>query len=74
VSSWSYLAGLGLETTTGTGEVLYVAEYGSTSGIAMLQVTSSAGTCALSELSSSPVADPNSPGLLSIGAFPPRGF
>jgi 6-phosphogluconolactonase (cycloisomerase 2 family) len=74
VSSWSYLAGLGLETTTGTGEVLYVAEYGTTSGIAMLQVTSAGGTCALSELSSSPVADPNSPGLLSIGAFPPRSF
>jgi len=74
VSSWSYLASLGLETTTGTGEVLYVAEFGSTSGVAMLQVTSSGGTCALSELSGSPVADPNSPGLLSIGAFPPRSF
>jgi hypothetical protein len=74
VSSWSYLASLGMETTTGTGEVLYVAEFGTASGIAMLQVTSSGGTCALSELSGSPVADPNSPGLLSIGAFPPRSF
>jgi 6-phosphogluconolactonase (cycloisomerase 2 family) len=74
VSSWSYLASLGLETTTGTGEVLYVAEFGSASGIAMLQVTSAGGTCALAELSASPVADPNSPGLLSIGAFPPRSF
>jgi 6-phosphogluconolactonase (cycloisomerase 2 family) len=74
VSSWSYLAALGLETTTGTGEVLYVAEYGAASGIAMLQVTSAGGTCALSELSGSPVADPNSPGLLSIGTFPPRSF
>ena len=51
VSSWSYLAALGLETATGTGEVLYVAEYGTASGIAMLQVTSAGGTCALSELS-----------------------
>jgi 6-phosphogluconolactonase (cycloisomerase 2 family) len=74
VSSWSYLASLGLENTTGTGGVLYVAEYGATSGIAMLQVTTSGGTCSLSELSSSPVVDPNSPGLLSIGTFPPRSF
>jgi hypothetical protein len=74
VSSWSYLASLGLETTTGTGEVLYAAEFGTASGIAMLQVTSAGGTCALSELSGSPVADPNSPGLLSIGVFPPRSF
>jgi lactonase family protein with 7-bladed beta-propeller len=74
VSAWSYLASLGLETTTGTGEVLYVAEYGTTSGIAMLQVTSTGGACSLAELSTSPVADPNSPGLLSIGTFPPRGF
>jgi 6-phosphogluconolactonase (cycloisomerase 2 family) len=74
VSSWSYLASLALENTTGTGQVLYVAEYGAISGIAMLQVTSSGGTCSLSELSGSPVADPNSPGLLSIGSFPPRGF
>jgi Lactonase, 7-bladed beta-propeller len=74
VSSWSYLASLGLETATGTGEVLYVAEFGSASGVAMLQVTSAGGVCSLAELSGSPVADPNSPGLLSIASFPPRGF
>jgi hypothetical protein len=74
VSSWSYLASLGTETATGTGEVLYAAEFGTASGIAMLQVTSAAGVCTLAELSGSPVADPNSPGLLSIATFPPRGF
>ena len=74
VSSWSYLASLGLEATTGTGSVLYLAEYGAASGIAMLQVTSAGGACVLSELSGSPVADPNSPGLLSVGSFPPRSF
>jgi 6-phosphogluconolactonase (cycloisomerase 2 family) len=74
VSSWSYLASLGLETATGTGEVLYVAEFGSASGVAMLQVTSAGGVCSLAELSGSPVADPNSPGLLSVASFPPRGF
>ena len=74
VSSWSYLVSLGMETSTGTGEVLYVAEYGAASGIAMLQVTSAGGACSLAELSTSPVADPNSPGLLSIATFPPRGF
>jgi len=74
VSSWSYLASLGTETTTGNGGVLYVAEFGSASGIAMLAVSSSAGQCTLTELQNSPIADPYSPGLLSITTFPPRSF
>jgi 6-phosphogluconolactonase (cycloisomerase 2 family) len=74
VSSWSYLASSGTETTTGTGGVLYAAEFGSASGIAMLAVSSSGGQCTLTELQNSPVADPYSPGLLSITTFPPRSF
>jgi hypothetical protein len=63
-----------LEKTAGTGGVVYVAEFGAPSSIGMIQVKSAAGKCTLKELPTSPVSDPNSPGLLSIGAFPPRPF
>jgi 6-phosphogluconolactonase (cycloisomerase 2 family) len=72
--SWSYLADLALQTNTGTGGTIYVAEYGSTSSIAVVQVGSSGGKCTLQEATGSPVSDPNSGGLLSIAAFPPRTF
>jgi 6-phosphogluconolactonase (cycloisomerase 2 family) len=71
---WSYLASLALEKNTGTGAVLYVAEFGSLSSIGMIQVSSSGGKCTLKEASASPISDPNSTGLLSIASFPPRSF
>jgi sugar lactone lactonase YvrE len=74
VTNWSYAAGLALEESRGTGGVLYVAEYGAPSSIGEIAVKSAHGKCALGEFSRSPVADANSPGLLSIGAFPPRSF
>ncbi len=74
VKDWSYVASLALEETTGTGGVLYVAEYGAPSSIAEISVISSGGKCTLTESPKSPALDPNSPGLLSIGAFPPRPF
>jgi len=74
VDNWSYLSGLALQKTTGTGGIVYVAEFGGPSSIAMIKVTSSGGKCTLKEMPNSPVSDPNSPGLLSIGGFPPRGF
>ncbi|HEV8048744.1 MAG TPA: hypothetical protein VGP35_13500 [Terriglobales bacterium] len=74
VSSWSYLASMALDQTTGTGSVVYVAEYGAPSSIGEVNVKSSGGKCTLTESSHSPVLDGNSPGLLSIGAFPPRPF
>jgi len=74
VTNWSYVASLALQQTTGTGEMLYVAEYGAPSSIAEINVKSSGGKCSLTESAKSPVSDPNSPGLLSIGAFPPRPF
>ncbi len=74
VTDWSYTASLAFEQTTGTGGMVYVAEYGAPSSIGEIEVTSSGGKCALTESSKSPIADPNSPGLLSIGAFPPRPF
>jgi len=72
--NWSYLAGLGLISQSGNGGGVYVAEFGSSSGIAMVQLSSSGGKCSLKESPMSPFADPNSPGLLTIGTFPPRAF
>jgi hypothetical protein len=72
VTDWSYLAGLGTQTNTGTGNVVYVAEFGSLSGIAMVQVTSQAGKCTMKEMAGSPVSDPFSTALLSIATFPPE--
>ncbi len=74
VTDWSYLGALALEKTTGTGGVVYVAEFGAPSSIGEIEVTSADGKCTLKELSKSPVADPNSPGLLSIGTLPPQSF
>ncbi len=71
---WSYLASLTLEKNTGTGSVVYAAEFGSLSSIAMVQVSSSGGKCTLKEAPSSPISDPNSTGLLGIASFPPRSF
>ena len=74
VTDWSYLGALALQNTTGTGGTVYVAEFGGPSSIAEIKVTSTGGKCTLKESPKSPVANPNSPGLLSIGSFPPRPF
>ncbi len=74
VSNWSYLASMAFDEITGTGGVVYVAEYGAPSSIGEVNVKSSGGKCTLTESSHSPVVDGNSSGLLSIGAFPPRPF
>jgi 6-phosphogluconolactonase (cycloisomerase 2 family) len=74
VTNWSYLGSLALEQNTGTGGVLYVAEFGMASGIAIINVTSVNGKCTLTEASNSPVPDPFSTALLSIGMFPPPTF
>jgi len=73
-SHWSYLGSLALQANTGTGNVVYIAEFGAPSTIAVINVTSGNGQCALTEAAYSPVADPNSSGLLSITTFPPRSF
>jgi hypothetical protein len=74
VTGWSYLSSMALASNTGTGGLIYVAEFGSTSAIARVSVTSANGLCTLTEDADSPIADPNTSGLLSIGAFPPRSF
>jgi sugar lactone lactonase YvrE len=70
--NWSYLAGLALASQSGNGGGVYVAEFGS--GIAMIKLNVSGRRCSLHEVPQSPAEDPNSPGLLSIGTFPPRPF
>lgn len=73
-NTWTFLSSPVTELNTGTGSVVYLAEYGSNSGIAVLNVSSSGGKCTLTETSASPVNDPNSDTLLSIGVYPPRQF
>jgi len=69
---WSYVGDLETRDTTGSGNVLYVAEFGSSIGI--LNVMSSGTTCTMTEAASSPVTDDLSPGLLNIKVFPPRPY
>jgi hypothetical protein len=73
-SDWSYLAGLGLVNQTGNGGGVYVAEFGGSSGIALLNLTMKGQKCSLQEAKGSPFPDSRSVGLLSIGTFPPRSF
>ncbi len=73
-TDWAYVGTLATENTEGTGGVIYAAEFGSPSSIGVVDVTSQGGKCRLKESSKSPIMDPQSPGLLSIGVFPPRPF
>jgi hypothetical protein len=74
-ANWSYLGGAALmNPTTGNGGGLYVAQFGSPAGIAMVKLNSLRRKCTLQEMTNSPVTDPHSPGLVSIGNFPPRSF
>jgi hypothetical protein len=72
--NWSYLGSIVPITQTGNGGGVYVAEFGTISGISIVALSSSGRKCTLREAAGSPVADPNTPGLLSIGTFPPRSF
>lgn len=69
---WTYIGSLVTRDPTGTGGVLYVAEFGSSIGI--LEVSSTGTTCTLTESPNSPIPDNSSSGLLSIQVFPPRPF
>jgi hypothetical protein len=72
--AWAYLSSPVTQLNSGTGSVLYVAEFGGQSGVAALNITSSAGKCTLKEATGSPFIDPNTTNLLSIGVYPPRSF
>jgi len=76
--NWFYLSGLALANTTGGGGFVYGAEFGFPSGVAIVKYTPHVSGedefCDLTETSTSPVSDPASNSLLSIGVFPPRPF
>ena len=65
-SSWSYLVHAALISDTGIGGGVYVAEFGGTSGIALIHLNVANGKCTLQEDAASPFVDPSSTGLLSI--------
>jgi len=73
-NQWVFLSSPVTQLPTGTGSVLYLAEFGGSSGIAVVNVASTGSTCTLTEASGSPVVDPDSTFLLSIGVYPPRPF
>jgi hypothetical protein len=73
-TNWAYVGSLAAKNTSGTGGVVYAAEFGNPGSIAIVNVKSSGGKCTLKESPKSPTMDPQSPGLLSIGVFPPRPF
>ena len=81
-NSRPWLGNVATRDTSGTGSVLYVAEFGRdflevnhgpASAIGILTVTSTGTTCALTEASGSPQLL-TFPGSLSIGVYPPRPF
>ena len=69
---WTYIGSLATRDPTGTGGVVYVAEFGSSIGI--LEISSTGSSCSLTESPNSPIPDDASGGLLSIQVFPPRPF
>jgi hypothetical protein len=72
---WAFAGSVVTRDTTGTGGVLYVAEYGfDTSYIGIVNIASDGTNCTLTESSASQVLDDQSSGLLSITVFPPRSF
>jgi 6-phosphogluconolactonase (cycloisomerase 2 family) len=76
-ATWFYGGAVGLKNNaSGTGGVVYLAESGNggASSIGIVTVKSNGTTCSLTESKSSPAQDANSPGLLSIGSYPPRSF
>ena len=73
-SGWVFMGGLATQLNYGTGSTLYVAEYGTPSGIGVVNVTSGAGKCTLTEAAHSPVPATNTTTLLSIGVYPPRQY
>ncbi len=67
-SSFSFLSTPLAQLPGSKSSVLYIAEFGQPSAIAVINVSNKGGKCALREAAGSPVSDPNSQGLLSIGA------
>jgi hypothetical protein len=72
---WAFVGSVATRDTTGTGGVLYVAEYGfAGSFIGILNIASDGSHCTLTESPATEVSDIQSDGLLSIAVYPPRSF
>ena len=72
---WFYLGSMATENTSGTGGVLYVAEFGRQSSIGILNINASGGSCSFAESSNSEVQTPIAgSALISLWAYPPRPF
>ncbi len=72
---WAFVGSVATRDTTGTGGVLYVAEYGFTgSYLGIVNISSDGSTCTLTESANSEVPDLLSDGLLSITVMPARPF
>lgn len=71
--NFSYVGDIAFQSNTGAGGAIYVPEFGGggASGIATVNITSSNGSCSLTEAAQSPIADPNSPALFSIAVYRP---
>jgi 6-phosphogluconolactonase (cycloisomerase 2 family) len=81
-NSRPWLGNVVTRDTEGTGGVLYVAEYGRdhleinhglASLVGILTITSNGSSCSLTETDTSPL-DLSTPGVLSLGVYPPRPF
>jgi hypothetical protein len=73
-TNWIYEGNIKTATNSGRGGALYVAEDGSQSGIAVVQVSASGSTCKLKEAADSPFPDSHSQSLRALSTFPPRSF
>jgi hypothetical protein len=76
-TSWSYAGAAALQLPTAVGGLIYVPEFGANgfSSIGVVQLSSTGGSCTLSELSTSPIVDnSDASALLSIGTYPVRSF
>jgi hypothetical protein len=72
---WAFAGSVVTRDNTGTGGVLYVAEYGySGSYIGVVNINSNGLTCTLPESTASEVPDLLTSGLLTITTYPPRSF
>lgn len=71
-NAWWFVGSIATRDTTGTGGVVYAAEF--PGNIAIVSVQSDGRTCTLTEAAGSPAQDPFVKGLLSIWVYPPRPF
>jgi hypothetical protein len=75
-STWQTLGSVTTRGVTKLGSPLYAGEWSYTNpgGIAIVDVAVKRGACTLTEAEDSPVADPVSDFLMTVGVDPPRKF